>query len=139
MMADPLSITLGVIPLVGVACKSYAAVHKKISVFSHYSSTVARFQKQLKLQRRIFENEIHLLLRLAIHDDATIKLMRTDLDNQKWADDELDQDLRNQLGENCQPCLDIIQEIAKGLDKLQEKLGAFDELKKHQLKVTPPC
>ncbi|KAK3988278.1 hypothetical protein QBC44DRAFT_105218 [Cladorrhinum sp. PSN332] len=133
-MADPLSITLGVIPLVGVVCKSYAAVHKKFSTFSHYSSTVARFQKQLKLQRRIFENEIHLLLRLAIHDDFAIKLMRTDQNHENWADDELDQDLRDQLGDNCQPCLDIIQEVERGLTNLQEKLGVFDQLKKHKLK-----
>jgi len=137
-MADPLSIALGVIPLVGVACKTYAALYKKISTFSHYSNAVARFQKQLKLQRRVFENEIHLLLRLAIHDDATIRLMRADLDHENWADGELEQVLRDTLGENYQPCFDIIEDIDAGLAKLQKKLSFFDsELKKHQLKVSP--
>jgi hypothetical protein len=135
-MADPLSIAFGVIPLVGVACKSYATVHKKISTFAHYSNTVARFKKQLKLQRRVFENEVHLLLRSAIHDDATIRQMRADLDHENWSDDKLDQEFSDRLGENYQPCLDIVEAVDAGLEKLQQKLGTFDsELKKHRLKV----
>lgn len=86
------SVTLGVFPLVCVACKSYAAVYEKLSTFSHYSRRVVHLQKQLKVQRRIFENEVYSLLLSAINNDATMVLMRKDPGHGNWADNPIDQE-----------------------------------------------
>ena len=133
-MADPASLALGIIPLVGVAVKSYATVYKKLSTLIHYSATIKRYQKRFKFQRRIFENECHLLLRLAIPDDGAIGLMKADPDHSNWTDDSIDNDLKQHLGENYEPCLDIVRDIRKALDVIEEQLQSFDAVGKYQLK-----
>jgi hypothetical protein len=135
IMADPASIAVGVIPLVAVAFKSYTAVHSKFSTFVHCSNRVAQFQKRLKFQRRIFENEGHLLLRFAIDDEAVIASMKRNHSHEKWAESEVDEKLKQKLGDNYQDCLEIVQDTKKALDSIQEQLDAFNEFIKYQRKV----
>ncbi len=134
-MADPVSITLGVIPLLGIAFKSYAAASKKISTFIHYSTTVARLQKKFRVQQRIFKNECHLLLQSALDDDA-IQAMTDNLDHRNWTNEEIDGNLRDHLGESYDCCLDIIHEIQTAVGNVEKQLDRFlNAIAKFQVKV----
>ncbi|KAM7194208.1 hypothetical protein V8F33_007354 [Rhypophila sp. PSN 637] len=132
-MADPASLALGIIPLVGVAFKSYAAVYKKISTFVHCSTKLQRIHKRFKFQRRIFENECHLLLRFAIPDTATINSMKTNPDHENWSKKTIDDELKQQLGANYELCLEVVHDIGSALSWLQDQLRGFDALQRHQL------
>lgn len=134
-MADPVSITLGVIPLIGAAIKSYTVVHKKFTTFVHYSSKLRRFQKRFKLYRRVFENECHLLLRFALDDEAVTDLMRADLAHKTWTDSSVDNSLKRQFGDNYESCIDTLQDICKAVDDIAEEFGSFDVLAEQQLEV----
>jgi hypothetical protein len=141
-MADPISITIGVIPLVGIAIKSYSAVYSKLKIFRHYSAKVSRVQKKFKFQRRIFENECHLLLRFAIEDDDIIASMKTDPTHECWRKINLDEKLRSRLDENYESCAEIVKDIHKAVNDFEEELRCFEVLESHRGKVlvkNSPC
>lgn len=135
-MADPVSVSLGVIPLIGITVKSFTVVYKKLSTFIDYSSTVKLCHKKLRRQRRMFENECHLLLRFAIDDDTNIGLMRVDTNHPDWANDSIDLKLRERLGANYETCLESVLDIQGAISEIQGHLNCFDVLQDCRLEVS---
>ncbi|PVH71685.1 hypothetical protein DL98DRAFT_503310 [Cadophora sp. DSE1049] len=127
-MADPASLALGVIPLVGVVIKSYKEVYSKLKTFRHCSSTVQRVQKKLKFQRRVFENECHLLLRFVLDDDSVVADMKSDSDHDNWKDKGLDRQMRERLSQNYKACLQIVEDIRSAIEGMAEELRCFHVL-----------
>lgn len=134
-MADPISITLGVVPLVGLVIKSFAVLNKKLSTFMHYSSKVKRFQRRFRGQRRTFENECRILLSFAI-DDATILLMEKDPAHESWADDSIDDCLKTKFGDSYGTCLETVQDIRETVEDIEIQLGGFDDLPECPVEVS---
>jgi len=138
---DPVSITLGVLPLVGGAIKSYKAVHKKLKIFRHYSREVRQVQKQLERQSHFFVNEIHLLLRQALEDERSIQLMIKHAHHPRWRSNALEAGMQAMLGEGYRVCQDVIEELGSTIESLQDALSCFDGLaaecrQVHMLRLT---
>ena len=136
---DPISITLGVLPLVGGAIKSYKAVHKKLKIFRHYSREVRQVQKQLERQSHFFVNEVHLLLRQIHEDELSIRAMLRDPQDSRWTSRGLEIRLRTMLGEGYEVGRDAIEEIRTTMESLQDGLSCFHQLTAECQEVAYPA
>ncbi|KAH7145485.1 hypothetical protein B0J13DRAFT_553569 [Dactylonectria estremocensis] len=125
---------LGVVPLIGVAIKSFRHVSSTLRDFRHYSSKVERIRKRLKLQRQTFTNECNILLRLVLDDDDTVSAMVSNSEHKNWTNLQLDGDLRAQFGESYEAWFDLVQEICDRIAEVDNCLHCFDALTKHQKK-----
>ena len=81
---DPVSLTLGILPMVGNAVNVYKSVRAKFKIFCHYSAEVERIRKKFGAQRDYFLNEVELVLRLALQDQDVIKDMIKDPAHDQW-------------------------------------------------------
>ncbi|KAI0124063.1 hypothetical protein BJ170DRAFT_638028 [Xylariales sp. AK1849] len=131
---DPISLTLGIIPLIGGAVKLYGAVHKKFRVFRHYSRELGRLRKRSDLERRFFLNETQLLLQTALKDTALVESMLEDPGHIRWQSDDLESSLQGLLTKSYDECQGIIQDICQAMDDLQGQLRCFDELETQRQK-----
>lgn len=131
---DPASLALGVIPLIASVVKSYRVIYAKLMMFRHYSSHVQRIQKKFKVQRRIFENECHLLFRFAL-DDSTIAAMKLDPSHPNWSDQDLDDKFRSHFDQNYESLLEIVREVREAAEDMERELGYFAVLEEQQKKV----
>src|SRR5687767_7950093 len=126
-MADPVSITLGVIPLVGGAVRAYSAAHKKFRSFSRYSSSVRRIRERLEVQKQIFLNETRLFLRLVVDDDFEAQSMLRKADDAMWTSSKLEDTLRDRLAGSCSACRVAFTSISTTIAGLQQQLDLFDD------------
>jgi hypothetical protein len=61
-MAEPVSLAVGLAPIIGGMVKSYKVVHNKFMLFAHANREAHRIRRKLKLQCDVFVNEIEKLL-----------------------------------------------------------------------------
>lgn len=127
-MADPFSITLGVLQLTGAALKVSSIICKKIKIFRNYSREVKRVLKGVDRQRQNFIHEVHLCLRQAHQTENDIEQMLDDADHPNWTSRELQLELATDFGANLDAWRDIIEEIGSTLRCLQGELVCFDEV-----------
>ncbi|RYP44386.1 hypothetical protein DL768_009152 [Monosporascus sp. mg162] len=133
-MAELVLGSLGVVPLVGVAIKSYQTLASKLKTFRHCSSTVMRVHKKLRVRRRVFENECHLLLRDCLNDDTAVQIMMEDMDHEAWKEQRRDDGLRRSLKENYDECAELVQDIVGVVHDLEAGLGCFEVVRSEQQK-----
>ncbi|SPO02514.1 uncharacterized protein DNG_05187 [Cephalotrichum gorgonifer] len=112
-MAELVFGALGIVPLIGIAIKSYRGLCSDLRTFRHCSSTVKNTHKKLKVQRIIFENECELLLRDCLGDDA---------------------DLQTAIDQGHEMCAELIQSILEAVQQLDSNLACFQALKAKQRK-----
>ncbi|KAI0008188.1 hypothetical protein F4779DRAFT_588204 [Xylariaceae sp. FL0662B] len=122
---EPVSLALGVLPLLGGALKLYKATDAKLKIFRHYSREIDRLQKQFERQRQFFLNETHLVLRIAVGDESQVRQMVDDGEHPKWCSPSLSNDIEQSLGENCRFITEIIEDIGNGIKQWQEGLACF--------------
>ncbi|KAI3336422.1 hypothetical protein HD806DRAFT_5376 [Xylariaceae sp. AK1471] len=137
MTMDPVSLTLGILPLVGGAIKAYGGLHKKLKCFCHYSREVRRARKQFDRQRQFFHNEIHLLIRPAVEDESAVESMLDDPSHAIWESQELERSLKKHLGQNYGACLDVIEEIGSSNEELLGLMECFNEVESQRQKGEP--
>jgi hypothetical protein len=125
---DPVSLTLGILPLLCGAIKGYGLLHKKLKVFCHYSRDVRRVRKHFDRQRQFFHNETHILLRRALDEELTVECMLDDASHATWESRELEAAFRRLLAKNYDTCLDIIEEINAGIEELQQEMECFTQV-----------
>jgi hypothetical protein len=125
---EPVSLALGVLPVVGGAVKMCKVVRKKLKVFRHYSRELRRVQKRVGRQSQVFTNEVHLLLRPSLRDEDIVELMLKDENHPKWTSQELEDGMRRSLGDNYSSCREIIEEIGTTLAGLQSVFDCFDQI-----------
>lgn len=124
---EPLSLAFGVLPVVGEAVKTCRVVRRKLKLFRHYSRELRRVQKRVGRQSQVFSNEIHLLLRPSLQDDDLVEVMLKDQDHPKWTRQDLEDGMRNSLGDNYTSCREIIEDIGSTLSSLQSVFDCFDQ------------
>lgn len=127
-MADPFSITLGVLQLTGAALKVSSIICRKIRIFRNYSREVKRVLKGFERQRQNFVHEVHLCLRQAQQPDNDILQMLDDANHPNWTSRELQLELETAFGARLDACRDTIEEIGSILNSLQGELVCFDEI-----------
>ncbi|KAJ8132989.1 hypothetical protein O1611_g638 [Lasiodiplodia mahajangana] len=74
-MADPLSLSLALAPLVIEAFKGFRAAKSKLRIFSHYSRELKRIQRGFEIQRVIFESECELLFLQITKDHSQVEAL----------------------------------------------------------------
>ncbi|KAH8702245.1 hypothetical protein BGW36DRAFT_290100 [Talaromyces proteolyticus] len=127
-MTDPVSLVLGITPLVVGAINVYSTIHAKFKTYRKYSREILRLNRQLEIQRRVFLNECHFLLRLVVTDERTIWAMLSNTRHDEWASRSIDQQWRRYLDENYDTCLKIVEEINEKLEELGVKFNHFDSI-----------
>lgn len=131
---DPVSLTVGVVPLLGGSLKVYKSTYSKLKTFRHYSREVDRVRKHFDRQRQFFLNEVHLVLRLVLDDESLVQDMVEDGRHEKWKSPSLDNDMVDRLGDNTRSLKEIIEDIQVIITNLQKGLECFnclDEEKQH--------
>ncbi len=134
-MMDPVSLTLGILPLVGGAIDIYKTVRSKFKVFCHYSAEVERVRKLFAGQRDYFLNEMELVLRLIMQDHGTVKNMMKNPRHSQWRAADLEEKLKAKLERNLDSFRDMVEDITEAMTKLQEAFRCFDLLEMEQVKV----
>ncbi|OIW28569.1 hypothetical protein CONLIGDRAFT_632836 [Coniochaeta ligniaria NRRL 30616] len=127
-MADPVSLTLGLAPIVGAMFKSYQIVYRKMKVFGRADREVDRLRKGLGRQRQVFVNEMHLLLRLIVDDEEEIEAMVSDADHERWASPDLSQLLQLRLARSYESFQEIVEDIGTSMEYLLKELKRFEGL-----------
>lgn len=127
-MADPFSITLGVLQLTGAALKVSSIICQKIKIFRNYSREVKRVLKGVDRQRQNFIHEVHLCLRQAQQTENDIERMLDNAEHPNWTNKEIQHKFETAFGASLQAVLDTIEEIGSILRCLQGELGCFDEI-----------
>ncbi|GJC96752.1 hypothetical protein ColKHC_05578 [Colletotrichum higginsianum] len=124
-MAELALAILGVVPLIGVATKGYKQANGKLKAFRHCSREAEKVRKVLKIQQQVFANECFLWLRFAIDDDEIASAMASDPEHGNWGDDSLESSLRTRLKNNYEPWFEIVQDVTRYLEELENGLEKF--------------
>jgi hypothetical protein len=132
---DPVSLTLGILPLVGNAITVYKSVRSKFKIFCHYSAEIERIRKLFGGQRGYFLNEVELVLRLVLQDQTIIKGMMKDPEHVQWRAHGLEKDLEALLGRNLPSLKDIVDDINESIVALQKAFQCFLPLEEEKERV----
>ncbi len=132
---DPVSLTLGILPLVGSAIIVYKNVRAKFRTFRHYSTEVERIRKLFGGQRDYFLNEVELVLRLVLEDQTLARDMMKDPEHAQWQAPSLTKKLEARLERNLASLEDIVEDIYKAITKIQKSFQCFVPLEEEQEKV----
>ncbi|KFA79320.1 hypothetical protein S40288_03571 [Stachybotrys chartarum IBT 40288] len=131
-MAELVLGVLGVVPLIGFTIKSYQELWSKAKTFRHCSAAVQRLHKKLTIQRRVFENECHLLLRVCIQDDGVVGAMMLDDNHQNWDNEELNNKFRMAFKQNYEELIELVHDISGSIFQIQDELDCFKVIQSHQ-------
>lgn len=132
---DPVSLTLGILPLVGNAINVYKSVRSKFKIFCHYSAEVERIRKLFGAQRVYFLNEVELVLRLVSQDQILIKEMMKDPAHSQWRAHGLERKLEAILGRNLPLLKDVVEDIGESTTTLQKAFKCFLPLEEEKERV----
>ncbi|KAF7540823.1 hypothetical protein G7054_g1050 [Neopestalotiopsis clavispora] len=123
---DPVSLSLGILPLVVGAIKSYSKVKEKLDVFRHYSREIKRVRKQLDTERRVFLNETRILVLTAVEDRLLVTQMLDDPENPQWYNKTAEAAFRNILVDSYDEYTDEISSISDTIQEMQTELACFN-------------
>lgn len=137
-MAELILGAIGVVPLIGIAIKSYKTLYTELKTFRHCSSNLKRFLKLLRIQRQLFENECQLLLRDCLSDKLSVQDMIADPDHKSWGDKKLDESIKKLLKTNYDACEELVGNSLEAIQKLESGFACFQVLKSMRQRVPPP-
>lgn len=132
---DPLSVSYGILPMVGNSVNVYKSVRAKFKIFCHYSAEVERIRKLFGAQRDYFLNEIELVLRLVLQDQDIVKAMMKDPAHTEWHAHSLEKKLEALLERNLMSLIDIVNDINDSISTLQRAFKCFAPLEEEQKRV----
>lgn len=135
---EPVSLTLGIVPILGGSVKLYKSAHSKLKIARHFSREVDRIRRQFDRQKQFFLNEMRLLLRLVLDDESLIQEMVDDGAHEKWQSPFLNRALRDRLGDNCSVLEEVAEDVTKTINDAEEGLKCFDWLEAVREKVGFP-
>ncbi|WYZ44004.1 hypothetical protein EsH8_VII_000440 [Colletotrichum jinshuiense] len=116
---------IGIVPLIGGAIKAYKQVNGRLKAFRHCSNEVKKVRKVLGIQQQVFSNECRLWLRFAIDDDEIASDMASDPEHENWGDASLESSLRTRLKNNYKPWVEIVQDITRYIEELENVIEQF--------------
>ncbi|KAK3987371.1 hypothetical protein QBC44DRAFT_331643 [Cladorrhinum sp. PSN332] len=130
---EPVSLALGIVPLVISGIKGYKSLRSKFKTFCHYSAQVDRTRKLLGIQRDYFLNETELMLRLLLQDQLLVKEMIKDSKHCEWVSPSLQIKLEEQFGRSLESLKDTMEDIGALIVSLEDGLKCFESLnEEHQ-------
>ncbi|KAK3323034.1 hypothetical protein B0H66DRAFT_590641 [Apodospora peruviana] len=134
---EPVSLVLGVIPLIGVSVKGYKKTHAKLKDFRHYSREIDRIRRHFERQRQFFLNEIHLILRLALSEEPEEHLVEELIDDGAhplWHSSRLETAFVARFQTNCKTLKDIAEDISGIINDTEMGLECFEILEQARQK-----
>ncbi|PWY87812.1 hypothetical protein BO94DRAFT_556302 [Aspergillus sclerotioniger CBS 115572] len=129
---DPVSLILGITPLVIEAIKIYRVIHSKCKAYRQSSKLLKRLHTHVDTQKCLFLNECHFLLRLVMDDDVSIRAMLADELHAGWNAGWLNQQWRQHLDLHYDTCTRIVEEVCGSLEELHHDLRQLDPIQEAQ-------
>ncbi|KAG4274723.1 hypothetical protein FPRO04_09087 [Fusarium proliferatum] len=130
---EPVSLALGIIPIVGGSLKAYKSIHSKLKTFRHYSREVDRVRKHFDRKRQFFLNEVHFVLRLALDDEVLVKEMVADGAHLEWHSQRLESAIVESFGDNSGALMEIVEDVRTIINDVQMALECFSCLEEVRL------
>jgi len=134
---DPVSISLGVVPLCLSAIKGVKVVKGKIKLLRHHSRDTARFRKRFRTQVSVFLDEFQLLLQDVGTEVSLVSEMVDDCSHDYWDSPELEEELKKHLGRRYDDFQDTVREIGDHITAFDEELGSLEDEHANRGKVGP--
>ncbi|KAF5974208.1 hypothetical protein FCOIX_8414 [Fusarium coicis] len=130
---EPVSLALGIIPIVGGSLKAYKSIHSKLKTFRHYSREVDRVRKYFDRQRQFFLNEVHFVLRMALDDEVLVQEMVADGAHSEWHSHRLESAIVESFGDNSGALMEIFEDVRTIINDVQMALECFSCLEEVRL------
>ncbi|KAL2679276.1 hypothetical protein Neosp_010043 [[Neocosmospora] mangrovei] len=131
---EPVSLALGILPVIGGSIGAYKAAVSKLKIFCHYSREVKRLRQRFDLQRVVFLNEAELLLSDVLRDKALAKSMVDGEGQSRWDDSSLEASVRDHMGRSLDSFKDVMEEIKTTMTEFQDGLSCFKQLETEKQK-----
>ncbi|KAJ4210903.1 hypothetical protein NW759_012936 [Fusarium solani] len=125
---EPVSLALGILPVIGGSISAYNATVSKLKIFCHYSREVKRLRQKFDRQRVVFLNEAELLLSDVLRDKAIAKSMVDGEGQSQWGDSDLEASVRDHMGRSLDSFKDVMEEIETTMTEFQDGLSCFRQL-----------
>lgn len=132
---EPVSLALGILPVIGASIGAYKATVSKLKTFCHYSREVKRLRQRFDLQRVVFLNEAELLLSDTLRDHALAKSMVDGEGQSRWGDSDLEAGVREHMGRSWESFKDVMEEIETTMMEFQDGLNCFKQLEAERQEV----
>lgn len=127
---DPATVaglSLAVVPLLVSAIENYEHTFQPIVIFaSRYQKEAKRFQRALRTQRTIFENECCFLLRGLTSTRPNVII--TDAQDPSWQEEGLEARIKARLQDNYAGCVSALQLINELLQSIVKETSPFSLL-----------
>ena len=134
----PISLALGVAPLIISALENYERTFQPLVIFSRdCQREVERFHLALSVQKTAFANSCHLLLSLVTAHREDVPQMLDNAQHPLWQDVGFRDELRSQLGESYAACVAAVTLVQQTLDRVIQKYGGLETLV-HRSQVSLP-
>ncbi|KAI1427617.1 hypothetical protein F5Y12DRAFT_142556 [Xylaria sp. FL1777] len=134
-MADPVSLALGIAPLVLSAVKGLKAVRSRFKILRGHDRELRRLRRSFTTQAHIFLDECHLLLQQVADPDDVVFMLEDD-QSELWSDPILDDKLKEHLGRKYEDVKDTIEEIHNQIKTLDEGLNRTLHTDKRDVRLT---
>lgn len=133
----PVTATFDILPQVRNTIIAYKIVRSKFKIFRHYSTEIERIQKLFSAQRGCFLNEIELLLRLVLDDQAAIHDMMKDPENTRsqWYSYLDGKNVEALFGRNLSLLRGVVFDIGASITALQNTFQCFLPLEEEKERV----
>jgi hypothetical protein len=121
---DPLSITLGILPIFFTAVQGFSILQQKVHLLRHYRKEVEWLRTKVDVQARCFKGEIHHLVIDTLDARRAQSLIRDD-DHAYWKTKDVEGTLANHMGGLSHEFVRAMREIIEALVQIQAKLAVF--------------
>lgn len=128
-MADPISITLGVLPLIGGALKAYRSAHATIVLLRNSAKEIERLIGRLELEELKFKSGCELLLHAVFQNGSMLDTYKDDA----WNDLFLESKMKGRLQRHYSGCQTIVHDIKRALERLNVDLEYFKVIRQPYL------
>ncbi|RSL82164.1 hypothetical protein CEP51_005338 [Fusarium floridanum] len=125
---EPVSLALGILPVIGGSIGAYKATVTKLKIFCHYSREVKRLRQRFDLPRVVFLNEAELLLSDVLKDKGLAKSMVDGEGQSRWDNSDLEVSVRDHMGRSLDSFKDVMEEIETTIAEFQDGLSCFRQL-----------
>jgi hypothetical protein len=123
---DPVSLSLGVIPLVASALKGYRAALEKFSLVSNYSREVNRLASDLEIQRVIFQDSCQIFMHSMMNEHETEQMFNPN-ERMSWSNINWEPKAKDMLKGNYKSCRELIEKIISTLVDIKKMLDSFSK------------
>ncbi|KAI0970719.1 hypothetical protein F4678DRAFT_100313 [Xylaria arbuscula] len=134
-MADPISLTLGIAPLVLSAVKGFKVVRSRFKILRSHDRVLRRLRRSFTTQSHVFLDECHLLLQQVAEPDDVVFMLEDDR-SELWSDPNLDKKLREHLGRKYEDVKETIEEVHNQITSLDEDLNRTSQAAERESRLT---